>query len=366
LNSRERFIEAFNFRKIRPPKLETLFFWDKTVDRWHNEGIPHDKTPQDYLNMDKIDFIPKVSHYLLPAEPLFERKIIEDTDDYMVYVNERGVVAKEFKKTFDQKGKEAMPQWLEFPVKNRKDFEDIKWRLDPENPTRYPNWNKTNEEYKGRDFPLGMMITGGYAIGREFMGMEHLALTYYDNPKLVKDMISYWLKFEKKVLEIVLANIDLDFVYIWEDMAYKNGPLISPSLFNDFILDSYKELIKHIKDLGCPSIIVDSDGDNYSLLPIFIESGVNGFLPVEVAAGMDPMAIMKKHGRNLMLWGGIDKRVLSKGKKEIEEEVVLKVPPILELGGFIPAIDHGIPPDVSLENYSFFVELLRSLTGKYE
>ena len=81
---------------------------------------------------------------------------------------------------------------------------------------------------------------------------------------------------------------------------------------------------------------------------------------------MDPRTIKKKHDKNLLLWGGIDKRVLAKGKREIELEVTLKVPDLLEIGGYIPAIDHGIPPDVPLENYKFFLELLRSLTGKYE
>ena len=103
----------------------------------------------------------------------------------------------------------------------------------------------------------------------------------------------------------------------------------------------------------CLNIFVDSDGNNNELLPWFIKAGVTGFLPVEVASGMDPLEIRRKFGNKLVLWGGIDKRVLSRSKKEIENEVLLKVPELLKNGGYIPSIDHSVPPDVPFKNFEF-------------
>jgi len=76
---------------------------------------------------------------------------------------------------------------------------------------------------------------------------------------------------------------------------------------------------------------------------------------------MDVVAMRKKFGRNLIIEGGIDKRVLSKGKKEIEEEVNKKVPELLKDGGYFPGIDHSLPPDVPLENYLYYLKLIREI-----
>ncbi|MCK4244341.1 MAG: hypothetical protein KAX20_01805 [Candidatus Omnitrophica bacterium] len=110
-------------------------------------------------------------------------------------------------------------------------------------------------------------------------------------------------------------------------------------------------------------ITLDSDGNVWELIPFWLECGIkcgiNGIIPNEVAAGMDVVAMRKEFGKNLIIEGGIDKQVLSKGKKEIEEEVTKKVPNLLKEGGYFPGIDHSVPPDVPLENYLYYLKLIR-------
>jgi uroporphyrinogen decarboxylase len=113
-------------------------------------------------------------------------------------------------------------------------------------------------------------------------------------------------------------------------------------------------------------IELDSDGNTEALLPMLIEAGFNCHWPLESAANMDPVKIRKKYGTSLALMGGIDKRELAKGKKAIEEELRRKVLPMLETGGYIPTVDHTIPPDVSLENALYYFELKRAIAeGKW-
>lgn len=108
-------------------------------------------------------------------------------------------------------------------------------------------------------------------------------------------------------------------------------------------------------------IELDSDGNTEALIPLLIEVGVNCHWPLEVAAGMDPVKIQKEYGRDLALMGGIDKRELAKDKKAIEKEVREKIVPMLEEGGYIPTVDHAVPPDVSLENFLYYLELKREI-----
>ena len=105
-------------------------------------------------------------------------------------------------------------------------------------------------------------------------------------------------------------------------------------------------------------IELDSDGNTEVLLPLMIEAGINCHWPLEVAAGMDPIKIHQKYGKNLALAGGIDKRELAKGKEAIRKEIERKIG---RDGGYIPSVDHTIPPDVSLENFLYYEELKRGI-----
>ena len=65
----------------------------------------------------------------------------------------------------------------------------------------------------------------------------------------------------------------------------------------------------------------------------------------------------------MILSGAIDKRTLIKGKEAIREEVMSKVPFLLEQGGYLPTIDHWVPPDVTFENYCYYINLMREVAG---
>ena len=88
-----------------------------------------------------------------------------------------------------------------------------------------------------------------------------------------------------------------------------------------------------------------------------------GDFALEAAAGEDPVALRRRYGKDLLLVGGIDKRALAKDRRDIEREVLAKAPFLLEHGGWIPSIDHAVPPDVPLENYRYYLSLLRKLAG---
>jgi len=109
------------------------------------------------------------------------------------------------------------------------------------------------------------------------------------------------------------------------------------------------------------NIIVDSDGNNDVLIPVWLECGVNGLRPFEIAAGCDPVKMRRMYGRDLIIQGGIDKRALARSKEDIDREVLSKVPWLCMQGGFFPQVDHLTPPDVSLENYAYYSKLMRSV-----
>ena len=91
--------------------------------------------------------------------------------------------------------------------------------------------------------------------------------------------------------------------------------------------------------------MLDSDGNVEELIPIWLELGIQFIYPMEVAAGMDVVALRKQYGRNLIIGGGMDKRILASTKAAIRDMVEEKVP-LLRGGGYVPGCDHAMPQDI--------------------
>lgn len=360
-NALESFRKVLQFEKCVPPRWDCLGFWGATIERWRREGLPDDQSPEQFFGMTPMPTLPVNSgHTQNPYWPPFDEQVLEETETTRVWRDAQGVVKRDRK----DRPELSMSQFLEFPVKDRHDWEDLKFRLDPSSPARYPDWSKVHEQFDNRDCPVRLYITGAYGFPRNLMGEERLAYTYYDDPELVHDIQRTWTQFYLNLAERVCANFVPDYVYIWEDMAFKNGPLISPNLFREFMLPYYTDLVRQFRRLGVPCVMVDSDGDNRPILDLFLDAGVDAFLPFEIASGMEPVEIRSQYPR-LVIIGGIDKRALSKDRSAIEREVMRKVPRLLEEGGYVPGLDHLCPPDVSFENYAYYTALIRSLTEAY-
>jgi len=187
---------------------------------------------------------------------------------------------------------------------------------------------------------------------------------FYDDPKLIEDMMEHLLYVHMGIARRAVKDLVISRIDIQEDIAYKTGPLISPDMVKRFIIPRLKQLTDFFHSNGIDIFHIDSDGNIEELIPIWLEEcGINFHWPLEVTAGMDAVALRKKYGKDLILAGNIDKQVFHKGKDAIRDEVMSKVPFLLETGGYFPSLDHSIPPDISLENFRFFINLLREIGG---
>jgi len=382
MNSREKFLATMNFDTSVSPPLWEMGYWAQTVRRWCREGLPRIKgvpnalrsgdSVSGPLSINKDKWCGDVETALgfdkgalrFPVEnwifPKFEEKILEEGDDRMIVIDEMGIKKK------IGKGNDSIPEYLEWPVKNREDWEKLKSeRLNPKTPGRYPaNLNEIIEKLKQRDHPilLGSLPVGFFGSLRFLLGEVKLFMSYYDNPNLLKDIIDYLVDFWMELWSPVLSKIKIDWVNIWEDMCYKTGPLISPELFREFMLPAYKKFTGFLTDNGVENIIVDTDGNCWKLIPLFIEGGVTGLFPMEVAAGMNIVEVRKEFPK-LQIIGGIDKRALARGKEEIDRELESKIPFMLKKGGYIPCVDHHIPPDVSWDNFVYYRRRLEKMVS---
>jgi hypothetical protein len=315
--------------------------------------MPVDSHFAAYFGFDRFETVP-VNVGLIPG---IDEETVEETEQYRVIHDELGGRRKVWKDR-----EIGMPQWITYPLRDRDTWEQFKRRLDPEAPCRYPlYWEDLKRCWRGRDYPLG--ISGGSYYGwlRNWMGMEHLAVLYYDDPGLVEEMTDYVGSFVLAVIRRAAEEVDLDFAIYWEDMAMKTGSLISPDLFRQYMSPNYKRVNDFLRGQGIDIHMVDSDGNVDELIPLWLEVGVNMVYPMEVAAGCDILAYREQYGKDLLILGGIDKRALRTDKAAVEAEVMSKGPQMVRAGGYSPMVDHAVPPDVPLANFQHYLDLCREV-----
>jgi uroporphyrinogen-III decarboxylase len=191
------------------------------------------------------------------------------------------------------------------------------------------------------------------------MGTVGVSYMLYDDPALVQECLAFLTDLTMSWMGTPLKEAGFDLFYVHEDMAGSHGPLLSPELFRRFFLPEYRRFVDFLKSCGVKCVMVDTDGNFESLIPVFLDAGVDGFGPIERAAGMDPRELRTRYGKSFSMIGGIDKRVLRRDRATMEKEVMELLPPLLEQGGYIPTIDHSIPPDVSLAQFEAYLAVKR-------
>jgi len=380
VNSRERFLAVMDFEPVRTLKWE-FGYWAGTVRRWYREGlvkrrgIPDDWAdgrsvhggtgawaPDRVRDFDVRDTVGLdeglqrvfVNNYLSPP---FEEQILEEHDTWQLVRDEWGMLVRK-PKSFD-----TLPGYVRGPVANRDDWEKLKAeRLQPSLQDRVPaNWNELLDGYRKRTYPLVLGgFQGFFGTPRFLFGETQVLMAFYDMPDLVRDIVGYLADFWIALYDQVLDQVDVDLALIWEDMSYKAGPLISPKMFREFLLPGYEKLTAFFRARGVRHIHVDTDGNVWKLLPLFVEGGVTGMYPFEVNGGMDIVAVRKAFPR-LQILGGLDKIALTQGRAAIDAELDAKVPWMLTQGGFIPHVDNNVSPDVSWENFCYYRRRLNDM-----
>jgi len=357
MNDRERFLAYMTFQAVDRMPLMEMGCWPETFDAWHHQGLPkwvtHDRHLEAYLNLDlswNRNWLP-INTLLYPP---FEVQVLEETDTHQVVRGGDGVVYRE------RKGHTGVPQYIRFPVQDEADYERLLPRLNGADTERYPrDFDEDLHWRRARNEIVGVHFQGFFGVPRALMGLENWCKSFYDQPHLVRRIIADRVTFGRLVLGRLLATGALDFVQIWEDMAFKTASLISPRLVREFMLPAYEELVTFLHEGGVTLIMVDSDGLVDQLLPIWLEAGIDGTHPCEIAAGSDPVEL-RRQNPGCRLQGGLDKRAIASGREGVDA-VLRHVQPLLQEGGYNPCIDHHIPPTIPYETFLYYLERRREL-----
>ncbi len=354
MNDRQRFNAIMNYQPVDAlPVMRLEPYEDDGIARWRKEGLPADKSPDEFLGISSIQLVPL---HLGPV-PGFEQKIIAEDSETYTEIDYLGCTVRRSK---------AHPTmyygYLDHPVKNREDWESYKERFRIDEPERVmQDVDGWIARLNASQMPVGVtLMPWFFRLGFYSMGMERFMTAFYEMPDLIHDMFAHWSELVTKGLRPFLGRVQIDVVSFAEDLAYKGGPHLSPKMYTEFFLRYQDPLVAECRAAGVKIINLYTSGNIFSLLPLLMERGFNLTWPLERACGMDPIELRKQFGKELRLAGGVPKEALIAGPEAIDREIQRLLPVIRE-GGYVPAVDDMVPPEVSFDNYRHYIDAIRAI-----
>ncbi|MEZ4673379.1 MAG: uroporphyrinogen decarboxylase family protein [Caldilineaceae bacterium] len=374
LNNRERFLETMHYQPRDRAPITDFGFWEETIPLWHQQGLPKQihfsyrkSNHLAYFGMDfGIDELSHATDIRIGLAPAFRKRILEDQGDHQVVQQADGV------RVLRRKTMGSIPQHQGHLLTDRASWESqYKPRLNPEVGNRLPtDWATRLQQWQDPNREEILVLPGGSLYGwlRNWMGVENISYLLYDDPALFEEMVTTVADcilgtLAQALTTAAAAGVQFDACGMWEDMAYRAGPLISPRHFKKFLVPHYRRITDLLRSYGVDIVWLDCDGDIALLVPHWLDAGVNCMFPLEIGTwGSDPLQYRRQYGKDLLMMGGFDKHILSKGKGEIAAEVK-RLAPLVEDGGYIGFCDHRVPPDVPLENYLYYLAQVRTIWG---
>ncbi len=368
MNFRKAFKDIMNYETPEAIPVVHFGYWGETLQKWADEGnIPKElaeKTRDGNEYDEQLDEILGWDHNYhrvhgtgLGLRPHFERKVIEEMDDGSKKVlNHEGVVFLE------KPGAGSIPMEFDYTLKDRASWENEFLPRLQFSEDRIPKERllSQKEEHDTRKLPIGIHCGSLMGHIRNWVGVENLAYVYMDDQELYREIIdtNANLAYEclKGSLEIYSG---FDFAHFWEDICFKNGPLVIPSVFDEYVGPHYRRITDLLKEYGITIVSLDCDGLIDTLIPTWFNNGVNTMFPIEVGTWDANIAPWREqYGKELRGVGGMNKTVFAKDKDAIDREVA-RLAELVKLGGYIPCPDHRIAPDAKFELVQYYTGKLR-------
>ena len=364
MTDRQRFNNQMHYQSVDRCFNMEFGYWDENFKQWSiflENGITNNDQADVFFNFDTIKCLTDVDG-LSPniwMHPAFETKIVDQTQTSKIMMNPDGLLAE-----LPKDGHDTIPHYIKSSILTPDDWADCKaQRFCRDHPARKVDIQALKKAYPpDRDYPLGVFC--GSMIGkiRDMLTFEGLAYACHDYPQMVEDMVETACLLAEDYLDQVLPHMDFDYAHGWEDICFKNGPIVSVEFFRDVVTPRYRRIGNKLTAVGIDLWYTDCDGDVRPILPFFLEAGINCLFPYEVNGCCHPAELLREYGQELRIMGGVDKMDLAKGSPAIKAYLESLLP-LVQRGGYIPFCDHRCPPNVKVEDYLYYLDLKEEMFG---
>ncbi|MEI6809434.1 MAG: hypothetical protein WCN95_11995, partial [bacterium] len=326
MTNRERALAVLRYQKYDRLPIVHFGYWGDTLQKWIEEGHltneeidgAWDGSPKETALSSKLGFdftwqnMCGGDTWLRPG---LENKVIAEFPDGSKHVmGGDGVIY------VHQPDAGSIPAHVDYLLKNREIWErEFKWRF---------QWSEDRVDKAAleglksgqRENPLGLHCGALYGNIRSMLTFEGSCYLLADDEDLFTEIIDTCAELcYQSVKSMLESGAKFDFVHFWEDICFKNGPCISPSVFESKIGPHYKRITDLTRKYGLDICSLDCDGMIDALIPTWFNNGVNTMFPIEVgtwAASILPWR--KKYGKGLLGVGGMNKNVFAHDRAAVD------------------------------------------------
>ena len=357
MTPRERFNRQMHWQSVDRSFNMEFGYWQENYEQWDlftKNGITNEWEANIFFSFDPIGGTGGNTW----MHPHFEYKVLEDRGDKKIVRTGDGLIEE-----IATDGHSTISHCIGATVVTPDDWKKTKeerFRLD--DPVRTIDVEAVQKAHPtDRSYPLGIYC--GSMIGqiRSMLTFEGVCYAWADYPDMLEDMVETCCQLVEKALDQLLGKLDFDYASGWEDICFNYGPILPPSFFKEIVGPRYKRIGDRLKKHGIDLWYTDCDGDVRPLLPIFMENGINCLFPYEVNSCTHPGELLDRY-EGLRIMGGVDKMQLIAGKEAIKKYLESLLP-YVKRGGYIPFCDHRCPPDVTPENYLYYLDLKEQMFG---
>lgn len=373
MNFRETISAVLHYQPYDKLPVVSFGYWRETLDRWAQEGHitkeeaedysrTGDNGPGDQAIMKRLGFdFNWNSCFGSHADlfPGFPRQILETYPDGSRKVRDSaGLIVLE------KPGIVSIPAEIGTSLTDRRAWEELylpklQFSLD----RIYWEGLERLKDDSSRDVPVGLFCGSLIGTMRNLLGVEQLSYLVADDldlwVEIVDTMDDLCYQCVKTVLE---SGAKFDYAHFWEDICFKNGPLVIPSMFDEYVGPHYKKITDLLGGYGIDIVSVDCDGCIDKLIPTWLENGVNTMFPIEVGTWNASIAPWREqYGKELRGVGGMNKMVFARDYQAVDAEIE-RLKPLISLGGYIPCPDHRIAPDAKFENVQYYCHKMQNLS----
>ena len=330
--------------------------WPETLDSWAKQGYPADESGRLVNPVDHFDFdIMEVGGWFEWEPLLGHREIVEETDEWYVERNGAGAALKFWKH------KCGTPEHVDFLMTSKEVWEG----------TYRPHLLELNEKRvnivdskrqleearkKGKWACYGHL--GLWEIMRSSLGDIAMLEAMLLDPEWILDFNRVYTDFYLAHYKVLFEKAGVpDGIWLYDDLAYKNGPFCSPDTLKELFFPFYKEIADFFHSYNLP-VVFHCCGNMEKVLPMIVEAGYDALNPMERKAGCDPLKFARQYKDKLAFIGGLDATVLERGSRdEIIAESRKLIDGMKEIGAaYIFGSDHSVSPIITYGNFKAAID----------
>ncbi len=291
--------------------------------------------------------------------PPFEYKVLAELPDGSRRVqNSVGLIERV------KPGVESIPSEDDYQLKDREAFETLYRPRMQYSPERVDlEYFRHFNETRPQDLPVGLHLGSVLGDIRNMTSVTGMSYLLYDEDEdLFADIVDTYAEMQYQCVKAILeTGARFDFAHYWEDICFRNGPLLAPDRFDELCAKHYKKRNDLCHQYGIDIISLDCDGVTEKLLPTWFENGVNTMFPIEVGVWGDQFAAARRRfGPGMLGVGGLDKTALRKDKAAVDAELD-RMQRLAALGGFLPCPDHRLMPGTKYELVQYYAEEIKKI-----